>query len=103
MKREILICDRCHASAETESEKKELALGDIAVGFGTTYHSYPFQGSKVYPGHSVWNAQWCHKCRLELGIAGTPSEVFKKPEAEVPSLEDMVREIVREEVQQGGN
>jgi len=98
MKREILVCDRCNTSAETVEERKELALASVHVGFNLHYGSY--SGVRGYPGHALWAREWCHKCRLELGIAGTPNEVSGKPGDEVPSLEDMIREIVRQEMPQ---
>ena len=95
MKTETLTCDRCGKSATTGEEKDKLGLGNIDLGFRTEYF-YPSQTTAVYADHAEWHKQWCRACRKELGIL--EEELRKQPDAPVPTLEDMVREIVRSEL-----
>jgi len=93
MKREIFVCDRCKASAETKEEKEELGLGKLCLGFDVSHYAY--STPTVYTGHQIWSKEWCRKCRKELGIL--EEELRKEDAPEPPSLEDMVREIVQSE------
>jgi hypothetical protein len=95
MKREILVCDRCGCEAETKEEKELQALGKICLGFDVFYSSYSHP--QVFAADKTWNREWCRKCRAELHIL---EDEIRKPTAETPappSLEDMIREIVRQE------
>ncbi len=82
-------CDRC---------KKVVDGGEslMTVGIFTIYHGYK---------HSIpltrieKSEHWCIECRIEKGIE-RPHPAFKaKPEDPAPTVEDLIREIVREEVQ----
>jgi hypothetical protein len=97
MKREIQVCDRCGASAETVEEKQALELVQISLATG-----YVYTGIRLHPSHPSWSKEWCLKCRTELGILPVPSGTQPKDVPEPPSLEDMIREIVREEISQQG-
>lgn len=93
MKREILVCDRCGASAETTKEKEALGLGHISLGFHADYFSS--LGRRVFADHKEWDRDWCRKCRTELNILEEKIRLPDQPQP--PSLEEMIRQIVREE------
>lgn len=79
-------CDRCG----DESEKIELY--DVILGTIKTCSSY--SEDKVVPRYPEWKKEWCEKCCDKFHL-------LKKVEPEkepLPTLEDMVREIVREEM-----
>ena len=98
---EVAVCDRCGDEARGEAEVKEFGLMRIVVGREQTYSTYT--GIKVNPASMHWEGEWCRACCAEVGVDKilnpyvTP-EVKDEPKKEVPSLEEMVREIVREEV-----
>ncbi len=99
MRREIWVCDRCQASAETKEEINELGLGDVVLGFERVGH-YGIFPSSVYAPNQKWRKSWCRKCRTELGILEEKIKQCTPPE-EVPSIESVIREIVREELSAG--
>ena len=104
MKREINVCDRCKKTAETKEEKEALALTDISVGRKPTYSSYG--GNTVYPANKEWSAEWCLTCCKEVGVARILPPQPRHTDtmsAPAPSLEDMIREIVREQVAANGS
>jgi hypothetical protein len=97
MKTEIYECDKCHKKATTADEIKLLDLGSIHVGFERQYRS----GGEydVYAAHQMWSKELCRACRAEIGCL--ESKVRSEAKAEtnnIPTLEDMVREIVRQEI-----
>ena len=100
MKREILVCDRCGAEAETKEEKGVLALGRVVIGFRLDHASYGGLGDSVeiYAPHATWQKEMCRKCRAELGIL--EEKVRNAPaDCPPPCMEDIIREIVSEEIQ----
>lgn len=79
------MCDRCKMNSNDVSD---LNLEEVAICFGT-YHATSYA-----PLH---RAEWCRACRNEVGIIA----LSKKPAdpAITPStLEELVREIIREEI-----
>lgn len=96
MKTEIHECDRCHKKATTPEEKEKLALGSIKLGFETAYYSTS-QLISIYVPNQKWEREWCRACRTELGILEDKVK-HDTPAENIPSLEDMVREIVRQEI-----
>jgi hypothetical protein len=98
MKREILVCDRCKTQAETPEEKETLGLGQIVIGFEIQY-SGAYNSRKVWAANQQWSRDWCRECRAEVGILENEN---KRPivSETAPSLEDMIRDIVREELPQ---
>jgi len=100
-KTEIYECDRCHKKATTKAEQEILALGTITVGFDVSYPSYSYSYPTVRARHQVWKQELCMACRAEIGcLEDKIREADKADNANVPSLEDMVREIVRQEIPQ---
>ena len=86
MRKTILTCDRCKKDVE------EL----IPVGAGKRDYHYSSYGRDM---ESVWqvSAEWCLPCCIELGFAQANPKIpaEKTPD---PNLEDLIREIVREEI-----
>ena len=82
----ILKCDRCR----DESEK--ITLFDVILG--TTKIYSPYFSDRVVPRYPEWKKEWCERCCGKFHL-------LKKVEPEkepLPTLEDIVRDIVREEM-----
>lgn len=90
MRKTILTCDRC----EKEVEKL------IEVGAGERKHRYGSSYGTGTPYYEVYqlDAEWCLDCCIEMGIAQPCKEVKAQPIQPLPTLEDMIREIIREEI-----
>jgi hypothetical protein len=100
MKREIFVCDRCGNSAEEPGAVRALDLHEVIIG---TRRHWSGQGELPMPTtalHASWDKQWCLECRKATGLAVVMEKDYKTPMAEVPSFEDMIREIVRQELPQ---
>ena len=101
MKTEIYECDRCHKKAITKEERALLALGSIHIGFEKHYQSGG--DYQVYAANQSWSMELCRACRAEIGCL---EDKVRAAQAEgkpaQATLEDMVREIVRQELP-GGN
>ena len=100
MRREIQTCDRCGESAESDADRKVLGLSKIVIGREATYSSY--SGTSVYAAIRPWEGEWCAACCTALGVDGIlPPNASRKYEPEkAPTLEDMIREVVRQELPQ---
>ena len=91
MKTTIYKCDRCGAQS---TDLSILKLEIIAIGVKNVNYD------RYHPGYDLYDAilrekEMCLRCREELGIYNAkPKEVV--PES-YPSLEDMIREIIRDE------
>ena len=83
-------CDRC-SEKRTGHEARNF-LEDVAVFIGRRYTSAP------HPDRMV---QWCRPCLIQMGLRN-PAEHLKEdalvPDP-APTLEEILREIVREEIQ----
>jgi len=79
-------CDRCGAESTGDDT---IGLEKVVVGSGRFY-DYSQRGE----------SEWCKKCRIETGVEkpdkNTPEIAPIDP---LPTLEEMIREIVREEIQ----
>ncbi len=79
-------CDRCNKTRNSDE------------------HSNPLLGVKIVTGSNrnapdFMKADWCEACRIETGIFRTPKVVQDNPDLPEPlGLEEMIREIVREEI-----
>ena len=82
----ILTCDRCKKEAENL----------IEVGAGERHHQYSYGRPGGYDFYQLF-AEWCLNCCIEMGIA-KPTKDSPKPIEPQPTLEDFIREIIREEV-----
>lgn len=88
-------CDRCGA---TSTDQKELGLCGVAVGMRTkTYGSYE-SGFRLDSQRDDLSADWCRRCCEAVGFCDTKEKAEVSGEPDIPSLEDLVREIVREEM-----
>lgn len=88
MKTTTYRCDRCGAEDTTNN----IGLQFVFVGFGE-YLSDAKKRSQ--------NKEWCLRCRIETGLQ-IPSSNYRpeiKPIEPEPTLEDMIRMIVRDEIQ----
>ena len=88
MRTTILTCDRC---------KKEVDVL-IEVGAGIRHCSSSRYSTLV--GYDIYQlqAEWCLNCCFEMSIT-QPSQDSPQPIIEPqPTLEDFIREIIREEV-----
>ena len=88
--RTLVQCDRCGI----EGSSKEIALFDVLLG--TKRNGFDYADNNVIPLHPEWKKEWCEKCMDEFGLLKHSIEEPKK-EIPTPSLEDMIREIVRSE------
>jgi hypothetical protein len=88
--RTIYKCDHC--GKETENDEQFWLIGFVVttkqwLGETNTLHH---------------KREWCRECCEEFGILPRSAGKPQVPEAEKPKLiEDMIREIVREEVEAG--
>lgn len=83
----ILKCDRCGATAENDKN----FLKQVAVGVNWGY-GFQAAGRKL-------EADWCRECLIKTGLHRPQNEADEKiaPPAP-PTLEDLIRDIVREEL-----
>lgn len=99
--RNIAVCDRCKKEAETDEGKKILGLSRITVGREITNSSYSYyggSGSIVYAAINPWDGEWCLACCKEMGVDKILKREERKTTDSTPTLEDIIREIVREEL-----
>jgi len=91
----IQTCDRC---------KRDLEKGESLIAVGVVYcfgpSISPYSGSTIHSSDS--EAQWCRTCMIKMGLLhhDAHGNQVKTPEP-LPTLEDLIREIVREEIQGG--
>lgn len=89
MRKTILTCDRC------KKEVKDL----VEVGAGKrSIQYYSFSPSGTTYELFQLSAEWCLACCIEMGIAQPCKESKAQPIQPPPTLEDMIREIIREEI-----
>lgn len=91
MKEYTSTCDRCKNTETVEvSTTPKLKLHEVGVGWQqhTCYSNYTFIGLKQ---------EWCQDCCIAVGLCApeNPNSIIHPP----PTIEDMLREIIREEVQ----
>lgn len=88
-------CDRCQA---TSTNKHDLGLQIVAVGTKLEpYHNYTV-GISI-EDYSNRTAEWCENCLRETGVIRNISGAAPISEP-VPTLEDIIRQICREEIEQ---
>lgn len=95
MKTTTYKCDRCMAE---DTDNKSVVLKFVTIGIMEQRYS------SFGNGYDLIDAQqrgmdMCLACRKVLGIEPLPREE-KKQEQTYPSLEEMIREIIREEITQ---
>jgi len=87
MRTVTLKCDRCGATAENDKN----FLKHVAVGVNW---GYGFQAAD-----RKLEAEWCRECLIKAGLHSPQNEADEKIAPLVPpTLEDLVRDIVRDEM-----
>ena len=89
MRQVILTCDRCKKVVD---KLEEVGAGKRSVS--SSYHG----GGTTCNVYQLW-AEWCIDCCVEMHIIEPNKNSEAKPVQPPPTLEDIVREIVREEIQ----
>ena len=86
-------CDRCHAKAITNDEVCALDLRGVKLEIVSSVNLYE---------NFTWRSEWCQACRTQIRVEELDKRKDKPqvqtPVEPQPSLEDMVREIVRQEL-----
>lgn len=92
MRETILKCDRC-------GEKVEHL---VEVGAGARQQTYAYNYSPLSITHQLYQhtAEWCDTCCIKWGIL-KPVDATTEIIVLAPTLEDFLREIIREEIEQG--
>jgi len=90
-------CDKCK---EESINSEDLKLTTIGVGvkstaYGSSYHEKAF--SLYDPLRREMEV--CDSCLEKLGFVHKKVNEYKEMEQPYPTLEDMIREIIREEIQ----
>lgn len=96
MKIETHKCDLCGKQATSKEGKAELDLAQVIVGLSQSY--YTFAAPQVHGGHKEWTKDACLACRTRLGV--THDQIKANPETPNLTLEEVLREIMREEIEQ---
>jgi hypothetical protein len=82
------VCDRCKASADTHNQMWYVSVGYVSVEY---YSIRPTKRNEQL---------WCRKCCDDFQIiTDQPKQKEGEPPAPVMTLEDKVREIIREEIE----
>jgi hypothetical protein len=87
-------CDRCKKVAELKQDRRPEQFFRVTINleFLSLYPS---------PKRGVKSGDWCRSCAEEFGLVSLVERKEEKPPVEVKtSIEDLIREIVREEVQE---
>jgi hypothetical protein len=92
MRETILKCDNCGEKVENLVE----------VGAGARQQSYSYNYGHLPITHQLYQhtAEWCNTCCIKWGIL-KPVDITTKSTVPEPTLEDFLREIIREEIEQG--
>ena len=85
----LLKCDRC--GKEGFKEEKFLLFA-IKCGVRTVL----INSNTISPLHEIWDREWCQECAERFCLLKTKEE--SQPEHPLPTLEEMVREIVKDEL-----
>lgn len=83
----IFTCDRC-GREQADSKDKPVQYGDVRVGYGLGYAET-----------QVVAVLWCRPCMEEFHLLTSKPLEGEEPKAPQPSLEDILRAIIREEMQ----
>lgn len=84
-------CDRCGASS---TDVEELEILEVRIVW---YPNYRYNKSNQADDYKNRKADWCKNCRVELGIIDPDVHRLEvTPIEPPPTLEDLVREIVKE-------
>lgn len=89
----IFKCDRCSAESVGTDE---IHLQMLAIFSGRNHHNLT---QHYHDGKSL-AADWCRRCRKKLDLLPDNASSKDVPAKDVPAptLEDMIREIIHEEI-----
>lgn len=93
MQTTIYKCDRC---GEESTDRQEINLDRVGVFVGIYERRFSYGSPSV-----ELIKEWCQNCREKYGLVQKVKE--SKVEVTPTTLEDMVREIVREELDANNN
>ena len=83
-------CDRCGHAQEKSEQMWQIGVACI--------HASPSQFA--YSGAPMHQQLWCRKCVEALGVIPPPVYEKKEPPLEPPTLEDMIRGIVENVIEE---
>lgn len=95
MKREISVCDKCGKEEELKN-RSESTFWNITLSANKEYYPSPYSVEYHVSGKNTLNV--CEDCLKELGFK-VEKKVKENPEYKAPTLEDVIREIVRNEIE----
>lgn len=85
-------CDRCRRRGIVVDNKEPFILYKIGFAYQSSYcyDVRMFEGPR---------AEWCRNCLVETGIVPPNEQTARevKPAKQAPSIQDMIRQIAREE------
>lgn len=81
------VCDRCG-----HTQTKDEQMWNVGIFYGHVHNTSEMKKPSL----------WCRKCCDELQIISTPTAAASEPPLVVLTLEDKIREIVREEIGYAG-
>jgi len=91
MRETILTCDRCKLKVDN--------LHDVGAGRRIKHQSsYGASGNTMEV--TQLTAEWCTSCCIEMHIVKPVDTSKALPLETPPTLEDMIREIIREEIRE---
>lgn len=102
MKKIIEVCDKCGTKVETaysptgSAQREEgPAMFVVGVGFRDTHEGLSCYDGRRNPEDFVkQRALWCQNCLIAMGLKIPPRNHEPKPDP--PSFEELLRELVRE-------
>jgi hypothetical protein len=92
-----IITYKCDSCGKESTDKDKLDLAIVAIGVKRDYYgSFDAQTFSLLD-NAKREKEMCKICRIKLGILppGMKKEEVQTP---VPTLEDMIREIIRDEI-----
>jgi hypothetical protein len=82
------ICDKCKAVQETYEQFWRVAIG---LGLFNSYKTEKYDEQR--------SQQWCRACCEKMGLLRGDNHPEKQvPPAPVPTFEDLLRDLIREEI-----
>lgn len=93
MKKTILTCDKCNKEVDK--------LTEVGAGVREYYYGSHISGAKYTLYQHT--AEWCDSCCIEWGVLKLNENADVKSITPEPTLEDFLREIIREEIKQTGD
>lgn len=83
----IWTCDRCKKEWNSKEHQNPLRLVRVCVS------------NLDQPHRQEWSQEWCRDCQQELGLNRETPKPNAPPLSEPLGLEEMIRLIVREEIE----